>query len=211
MLTILLTHKSLDQYKIKARAELHIDKMDGNKTYADLQPEIETTKSAFATYASALLKSDGGSSEDKEARRIARTNLDTAITLLAKGTEYKANKLPKGEDEAFAKGAGFVVKQPSVRKNLLFLEKPTNLVGADVSGFDGAAKASWIKNEDTVSVCIEFQLTLDAPWQTGPSFTASSGVITGLPSGTYVYLRIYGMGRKGLRSDATASVRVLVS
>ena len=211
MFTILLSHKDCDQNEVKIRGELHVNRMDKIPLYAAFQDPVTLLKLSIGSYSIALSKASGGSPEDKKARVRARTDLDNAITTVAKTVELAANQLPEAEGLALITNAGFEIRQPSARKNLTFLEKPTNLKAVDVLGFDGTAKVTWKKNLDIVSVCIEFQLNADAPWQNGAYSTGSSTLLTGLPSGTYVNVKIYGIGRKGLKSDYTAYVTVLVS
>jgi hypothetical protein len=211
MLTILLSHKDLDQYEIKIRGELHFNKMDKKEAYVACQPSVTALKSAVDDYSLALSNAAGGNSEDKKARVRSRSVLDDAITRVAKALEMRANDLPEEEGVALITGAGFDIRQVAARKNLAFLEKPTNLAAVDVLGFNGTAKVSCKKNSDTVSVGVEYQLKDDAAWQNGTFITGSSSLLTGLPSGTYVNIRVYGIGRKGLKSDPTDYVTVLVS
>jgi hypothetical protein len=211
MLTILLSHKDLDQYEIKIRGELHFNKMDKKEAYVACQPSVTALKSSVDDYSLALSNAAGGTTEDKKARGRSRIVLDDAITRVAKTLEMRANELPEEEGRALINGAGFEIRQAPARKNLSFLEKPTNLTALDVLGFDGTAKVACKKNVDTVSVGVEYQLKEGELWQNGPIFTASTGLITGLPSGTYVNIRVYGIGRKGLKSDPTDYVTVLVS
>lgn len=211
MLTILLSHKSLDQYEIKIRAEIHFNKMDGNPLYAAFQVLVTQLKATIDRYSVALTNAAGGSTEDKKIRLRVRTELDDVITTLGRTLELKANELPEVEGRTLVDGAGFELRQPPARKNLTFLEKPTNLVAVDVLGFAGTVKVSWKKNADTINIGIEFQLTNDGAWQNGTFSTGKTTLLTGLPSGTYVNIKIYGIGRNGLKSDVTDFVTVLVS
>ena len=211
MVRILLSHRGLTQKNLKIRAELHYNKMNGNVVYAALQPQVTTLKVLIDVYSVALTNALGGRVEDTKIKNKAKDEVDNCITKIAKTLELMADDLPESEREAFINGAGFEMVQAPTKKNLAFLEKPTNLSAVDILGMAGAVKINFKKNEDTVNCGIEYLPDGETVWRNGTYTTASSTILTGLKSGTYVAIRIYGTGRKGLKSDVTEPVIVLVS
>ncbi len=211
MTKILLSHKQLGQNELKIRAELHIFKMDQNPTYVAVQPLVTTLKGLTDVYSTALSNAADGGKENTKAKNRAKKELEDFITKLTKTIELQANELLEGDDEEFATGGGFVVQEASTKKNLTFLAKPTNLSAIDLLELAGGVKINWKKNEDTISCGIEYKEKADEPWKNGTFSTSNSALLTGLPSGKYITIRIYGIGRKGLKSDPTEAVTVLVS
>lgn len=90
---------------------------------------------------------------------------------------------------------------------------PTGLKAEDVRGRKGFAKVGWDNDPDAVSTAVMWQVQgeADAPWQNGTYSTANTTLVSDLPSGKYIAIKIYSTGRKGLKSDMTEPVIVLVS
>ena len=129
------------------------------------------------------------------------------LDIVADAVDIKA----KG-DVKIAQDAGFETRSTTPR-SIEFLETPTGLKAEDVRGRKGFIKVGWNYDPDSVNTAIEYQVLgeADAPWQNGTYSTASSTLLSGLPSGKYIAVRIYSMGRKGLKSDTTEPFTVLVS
>jgi hypothetical protein len=116
--------------------------------------------------------------------------------------------LAKG-DVRVARAAAF--DTPKERKSINEILLPTGLKATNIDDHTGWANVKWDKNTDIVNTGVEYQKKGEPDWKQGPFITGSSTILTGLEAGAYHYVRIYFNGRKGLRSDTTEPVMVLVS
>lgn len=200
-------------YRYKPHPETHsfgttmYNSMNGNPLFASLKPMVDDFKVSNDAFGIAIANALIGG---KPSTIIKKECYDVVIDKMD-DIAVEVNKLAKG-DEKIIMAAGFEVKSTSTR-SVDYLETPTGLKADDVKGRKGFIKVGWDKDPDSVNTAIEYQVQgeADAPWQNGTYSTASSSLVSGLPSGKYVAVRIYSMGRKGLKSDTTEPVTVLVS
>lgn len=126
------------------------------------------------------------------------------LDLLADGVD----DIAKGNEKVVLdSGFELLTEAQSIDK----INKPTGLEVKNNDERFGEAFGKWKSDKTVVGTMVEFQKVGETTWQAGPFCTADSVVLTGLESGIYYNVRIYGVGRKGLKSDTTAFVTVLVS
>lgn len=205
--SILRKYKTESEAKGYAKGMTVYQRMNGNDQFSNEQALIDALKLSGVTYEVAK-----GAAASRDSIKIAFKNecyqtFIHKLDLVADAVETKANG-----DFNIAQDAGF--DTPSTTKRSIdFLETPTGLRVEDVKGRKGFIKVMRNNDPDSVSTAIEYQVQgeADAPWQNGTYSTANSTLIGGLPSGKYIAVRMYSTGRKGLKSDTTDPVIVLVS
>lgn len=179
----------------------------GNPLFPTLQEAIDDFKPSNDAFGISIANAKVGGRPTTIVKKECHVVVIDKLDDLA----VEVNKLAKG-DEKIILASGFEVKTIT-KRSVDSLAIPTGLKAEDDPDHKGSFKTKWKNDPDTVSTVVEFQIQgeADAPWQNGGTFTANSATISGLPSGKYVAVRIYSTGRKGLRSDTTDSVIVLVS
>jgi hypothetical protein len=74
----------------------------------------------------------------------------------------------------------------------------------------GAIKASWKEQAGAVNYGILYQLEGEEIWRNGTYSTSKEVVIPGFKSGSFVLVKVYAMGTREMKSDATEPVGVWV-
>lgn len=182
-------------------------RMNGNAQFANEQPLVDALKVTKGLYEAAKADASTGDSIKIGIKNDCFKALMVQLDLVADAVEAKANG-----DFKIAQEAGFETLS-TTRRSIDFLEMPTGLKAEDVRGRKGFAKVGWDNDPDAVSTAVMWQVQgeADAHWQNGTYSTANTTLVSDLPSGKYVAIKIYSTGRKGLKSDATEPVVVLVS
>ncbi len=207
---ILLSHKGISQDDLKARAELHVFKMDGNPNYVAFQPLITTFKPLVDTYATALINAKLGGSDRIKAKNKAKEALENFITKMAKTLELAANDLPEDEAEEFVKGAGFDMPEArSSSKPQTFLETPV-LTIEKVKGRSGALIMDWNRIAGAITYAFE-ELDSDGNWQNGKYCNQPTLLLTDLAVGSKKTYRMKAVGMGTLVSAPSEPVTVWVN
>ena len=180
-------------------------KMSSNPLFALLKPMIEDLSVANGGLEVAIANAKEGGKASTIAKRESCGVVIEKIDELA----IEVNRIAK-EDEKIVLASGFEVKSTAAR-SVDDLDMPTNLKAEDVPSKKGQAKVTFKKDADAVNTALEYQVQGETVWQGGVFSTSSSAILTGLPSGKYVSVRVYSVGRKGLKSDTSEAVTVLVS
>lgn len=182
-------------------------RMNGNAQFANEQLLVDALKVTKELYEAAKGDASTGDSIKVGIKNDCYKAFIAQLDLVADAVEAKANGNFK-----IVQDAGFDTLS-TTKRSIDFLEMPTGLTAEDVRGRKGFIKISRDNDPDSVSTAIEYQVQgeADAPWQNGTYSTANTTLLSGLPSGKYVAVRIYSTGRKGLKSDTTEPVVVLVS
>ena len=111
-------------------------------------------------------------------------------------------------DTGIAQAAGFPIVKAAEAITDLSMPKGLEAVNAERSG---AIKISWKPDPNAINYGIETQAEGSTVWQNGKYSTSSrNNILTGYASGVQLLVRIYSIGRRGLKSEATDPVRVLV-
>ena len=210
MLKILLTHKGLTQEELKARAELHVYKMDDNPVYSEFQPLITAFKPLVATYSVALINAKLGGADRIEAKNKAKDAVSNFIMKIIKTLELKADDLSPEAGEALVKGAGFEI--PQVRgsnKAVTYLETPI-LTIENVKGRRGVINMNWERIEGAITYGLE-ELDSEGHWQNGKYCSQISLQLTDLEVGTKKTYRLKGIGAGTLVSGYSEPVTIWVN
>ncbi len=205
--SILRKYKTDPEAKGYAKGVTVYQRMKDNDQFTAEQALVDALKLSTGLYEAAK-----GAAASRDSIKIAYKNecyqtFIEKLDLVADAVEKKANG-----DYKISQNAGF--DTPSTTKRSIdFLEMPTGLKAEDVKGRKGFAKVGWDNDPDAISTAVMWQVQgeADAPWQNGTYSTANTTLVPGLPSGKYVAFKVYSTGRKGLKSDATEPVIVLVS
>jgi hypothetical protein len=124
--------------------------------------------------------------------------LDTLAVLV----ELMANG-----DEILVLATGFdLYKKPSTLTQLL---APTALVVVN-SLVSGSIKASWKEQAGAINYGILYQMDGEAEWRNGTYTTSKEVVPSNFQSGTIVWVKVYAMGTREIKSDASDPVSVVV-
>ncbi len=181
-------------------------RMSDNALFTSLKPMVDALKVANDGLDVAIANAKEGG----KATTIAKKESFDVVIDKMDELAIEVNRIAKG-DEKIVLTSGFEVKTTASRSSIDNLDMPTNLKAEDTPGKKGQAKISFKKDPNAVSTALEYQVQGEETWQNGTYSTSSSANLTGLPSGKYISVRVYSTGRKGLKSDTTEAVTVLVS
>lgn len=116
------------------------------------------------------------------------------------------DRFSKG-DEVIIMAAGFEVRAEPVE--IKEISTPSNLVIVNAPK-TGEVKLTWKREYGVVNYGILYQLQGETEWRNGTYSTSREVILTGFTPGSIVSAKIYAMGRRGLKSDATEPVSVMV-
>jgi hypothetical protein len=74
----------------------------------------------------------------------------------------------------------------------------------------GAIKASWKEQAGAINYGILYQVDGETEWRNGTYTTSKEVVLSGFKSGTIVWIKVYAMGTREIKSDASDPVSVTV-
>lgn len=205
--SVLRSYKNGSQEKGYSVSSNVYQRMNGNAQFINEQPLIDILKTTKTALEFAKGEASSGDSIKISIKNECYKALIKQLDKVADAIDEKAEGNVK-----IAQDAGFETISTS-RRSIDFLATPTGLWADDVKGRKGFIKVGWNKDGDSINTVVEFQVQGEenAPWQMGTHSSASSTLLSGLPSGKYVAIRIYSTGRKGLTSDISDTVVVLVS
>jgi hypothetical protein len=110
-------------------------------------------------------------------------------------------------DEILAFASGFeLYKKPTILTQLL--APPALMVVNDP--VVGAIKASWKELAGAINYGILYQMDGETAWRNGTYTTSKEVVLSGFKSGTIVWVKVYAMGTREIKSDACEPVSVMV-
>ena len=198
------SYKRMKQDKANSFANVIHQRMKDDPQFAHLLPavtELKTRNTAFEL--ADANAADGGKKLTIIKNECFQAMLDQ-LDEVADGVEFMA----KG-DTKIALDAGFeLVAEP---RSINSIATPTGLTAEDNKDYTGYVNVKCKPDKDVVNYGIEYQKAGATTWQNGTTSTSSSVTLTGLEAGAYYNVRIYANGRKGLKSDPTVPVTVLVS
>ena len=181
-------------------------KMSDNALFTALKPMVDELKVANDNLSAAIADAKAGG---KTSTIVKKESFETVIDKMDE-LAIEVNRIAKG-DEKIVLTSGFEVRTTASRSSIDSLDMPTNLKAEDISGKKGQAKITFKRDPNAVSTALEYQVQGEEMWQNGTYSTSGSAILSGLPSGKYISVRVYSTGRKGLKSDTTEAVTVLVS
>jgi hypothetical protein len=177
-----------------------------NDDFAGEQASIIELKVRNSTFEAADAKALLGGTDRTAARNKCYAALMDQLDVIADAIEYRA----KG-DTTIPEAAGFETPSVSSSQPVTFLEVPTILKVEDIQGRKGAVKITLKKDPNAVNYAFMTQAEGETEWQNGTYRTSVKSILTDLPSGKYVAIKAFNIGRNGLKSEPTEAVTVLVS
>jgi hypothetical protein len=198
------TFKKMPQASANSFASVVCQRMTDDARFADLMPyvkELKMRNNAFET--AAANAADGG----RTLIRLKNECLDAMLEQLDYVTDH-VEMMAKG-DEKVALAAGFELVPEA--KPITDLEVPSILSIENLLNRTGMAKVTWQNIRGAVSYGLEHKSDADTEWKNGTYATGSSGIIANLPANTFIHVRMYAIGRGGMKSDVSDAVGVLVS
>ena len=178
--------------------------LSNDERFISLKPDYDTLKVENDAFNVALANALRGSEAQTRIKNTCYQAVLDRLDLLVMGV----NILAKGDLEIGC-ASGFDV--PTEAQSIDEINKPTNLEVKNNEDDTGQVFVKWKKDSTVITVCIEYQKVGETNWQNGTYSTSSSAVLANLEAGSYYNVRIYGTGRKGLKSGPTNAVMVLVS
>ena len=126
-----------------------------------------------------------------------------AIDKVADGIE----SMPDCDDN-LVRAAGFTPVKAS--ESVSDLPMPKGLYAVN-DARSGSIKTGWQAEPHSVNTAIETQIKGETTWQNGTYSTSSrNNILSGFTPGTWVNVRIYHIGTRGLKSEYSEPVSVLV-
>jgi hypothetical protein len=197
-------YKRIPQDKANSFANVVYQRMKDDPKFESLMPVVTELKIRNTAFEVANANAaDGG----KKFTIIKNECFDAMIAQLddvADAVEFFA----KG-DEKVALDAGFELI--AVAKSINNIAMPIVVKAENDPDHTGVALFKLIVDKYAVNTGIEYQKAGDTTWQNGTFTTSSVASITVSEAGVAYYFRFYSNGRKGLQSDKTEPVSVLVS
>jgi hypothetical protein len=180
--------------------------MNNNAAFAAEQPLIDVLKVKREAYDVAKAAAATRDSLKVGIKNDCFADFTDQLDRIADVIEMRADG-----DVRIVQNAGFVALTTASRTISDFLEVPDNFKVTNEDRL-GVVKASWKRDPDAINYGLEWMEVKEAAtWQNGTYSTSSTALLTGLPSGKYVMVRLYSIGRKGRKSDPTEPITVLVS
>jgi Fibronectin type III domain len=200
----LKTYRKKTQRLLYTFATIIHQHLSNDEQFISLKPDYDTLKVENDAFNVALANALRGSEAQTRIKNTCYQAVLDRLDLLVMGV----NVLAKGDLE-IGRASGFdVLTEP---QSIDAINKPTNLEVKNNEDDTGQAFVKWKKDNTVITVCIEYQKVGETNWQNGTYSTSSSAVLMNLEAGSYYNVRIYGTGRKGLKSGPTNAVMVLVS
>ena len=200
----LKTYRKKTQRLLYTFATIIHQHLSNDEQFISLKPDYDTLKVENDAFNVALANALRGSEAQTRIKNTCYQVVLDRLDLLVMGV----NALAKGDIE-IGRASGFDV--PTEAQSIDEINKPTNLEVKNNEDDTGQVFVKWKKDNTVITVCIEYQKVGETNWQNGTYSTSSSAVLTSLEAGSYYNVRIYGTGRKGLKSAPTNAVMVLVS
>jgi hypothetical protein len=124
------------------------------------------------------------------------------LDVIAVNIELMANG-----DEVLVMASGFeLYKKPTALTQLL---APTGLVVVNDPEV-GAIKANWKEQAGAVNYGILYQLDGETEWRNGTYTTSREIVLSGFKSGSIIWVKVYAMGTREIKSTTCEPVSVMV-
>jgi hypothetical protein len=199
------SYKLYGQEKGNSFVNIICQRMKDDTQFGGLMAAVTELKSRNTTYELAAAEAaDGG-------KTLTRVKNDAYDALINQADEVadQVDALAKGND-LVALAAGFDLLSDS-SSTVVELTTPTGLTVTNITERTGCVKAKWDANRATLVFAFEYQVKGETTWTNGTYGTGTSTEMAGLPAGVYVYVRAYAIGRKGVKTDYTEPVLVLVS
>lgn len=209
MTKILIDFNRLSHLDLRNFAELIFSKMNDKPKYSMFQTLVVAMEAITTDYKAAQFAEDGSTAK-REAKNALRNALKESLTKLAKKVEVAANDLPEGEGDAYAKEAGFTIKEGSAAKKapVEFLETPTSFKASD-DDRPFAALLAWERVAGAKTYFAQ-ELNKDGVWRdcgaTGQLFLVVDGTETDVKR----TFRIKAINASGVMSSYTREVNVWV-
>jgi hypothetical protein len=196
--------KKCTQEKGNSFANVICQRMKSDPRFELLMPYVNELKTRNTAFELATAEaSDGG----KVLTRI-KNDCYTAVMEQLDDVADQVEFLAKG-DELVALAAGFELIQAA--KSINDITMPLNVIVENDNEHTGVAIVKYKADKNAVNTGVESQKVGETTWQNGTFSTSNMATLTGLEAGAYYNVRLYSNGRKGLQSDKTEPVMVLVS
>lgn len=171
--------------------------------FEHLKPLADELKMRRETFEISNAKAANGGTLLVNDKNTTYALLIEAIDLVADGVE----SMPECDDN-LVRAAGFTPVKASESVSDLPMPKGLFVVNADRSG---SIKTGWQAQSNIVNTGIETLVKGETVWQNGTYSTSSrNNILNGFTPGTLVFVRIYHMGTRGLKSEYSEPVSVLV-
>ena len=197
-----MSYKRMPQTEVNSFASTVYQRMTDDAQFKSLKPQVDQLKVLNTAFEVALANAAFGGTD----RTRAKNDCFEALLNQLDNIAVAVNTLANGHD-LVAMAAGFDVRRAP--KPVNELSTPSGLM-VENAPRTGAIKARWSVDPAVVNYAIEHQVKGATEWKNGTYSTSREAVLSGFPSGSYVMIKICGLGRKGLKSDWTEPVGVWV-
>ena len=198
------SYKRIPQANGIAFAKVVGQRIADDPQFVDMLPLGVQLKVVVGTYEVAASNASDGGKKLILIKNEAYTPVMEQLDDLADAVEVFA----KGDDIILL-AAGFeLIAEP---KGVNELPIPTGLEVSNNVDRTGVANVKWKSEKGVINTGLEYQKIGETAWKNGGFSSGSSGVLTGLEGGAYYNIRVYFIGRKGLQSDPSDFLTVLVS
>ena len=196
--------KRMTQDKANSFANVIYQRMKDNPKFEFLLPTVTELKVRNTAFEVASANAADGGKKYTIIKNECFESMVNQLDDVADNVEFFA----KG-DEKVVLDAGFELL--SVAKSINDIAMPVVEKAENDPEHTGAAIFKLKVDKNAVNTGVEHQKEGDTVWQNGIFTTSSVAVVTGLQGDTRYDFRFYSNGRKGLQSDKTEPVSVLVS
>ena len=200
---IVLTFNRLPQAKLGEFAANVINNMTINPVFVNLKPHVDELKIMYDAYLLAVSNAANGGRLNTMIKNDRMKSLVNQLGIVARYVDVMASG-----SEMLILEAGFEVRKANVP--VTELTTPTGVVAKNLER-TGVAKLKWDKVVGATNYAIKNRVKGTIEWKNGVYSTARSTTVKDLEPGKLVEFQIYAMGTKGLVSDVSQIVEVLVS
>jgi hypothetical protein len=194
--------KKMQQAKLSTFSNTIGMRMSEDVQFSSFKTDVDALKALNDALSIALSNAaDGGKS--------LTVIKDRCLVAVIEKLDQLANDVERfaDGDEVIIMAAGFEVRAAPVE--IKEISTPTNLTVINAPR-TGEIKACWENQYGVVNYGILYQLQGETEWKNGTYSTTREVILSGFVPGSIVNVKIYAMGRRGLKSDNTEPVSVMV-
>jgi hypothetical protein len=198
--------KRIRQDELKTRADLIYSKMNNVAAYALFQASVTDLLPIADAYQQALIVASNGGTDRVNAKNEAKALLLNQLTKIGKfmDAEWQTPNFDTLKEEA-----GYTIAKTPEKKVVKFVDAPKNFSILN-TGRKGDVIMEWDSVANARTYAFE-ELQADGTWKNGRYASTSPVVLSNLPLGLKLTMRMKTVGPENIVSDYTEPSTVWVS
>ncbi len=201
---VVMSYKKLPQSELATFTNNVVLRMTTNPIFASLSAPVAELKIQLVRFQESLSQAVNGGKVNTLHKDTCKAAMLDQLDSVARQLDVLSNEV-----EAVVLAAGFEVRKTPVA--ITEIAAPTGLIANDIKGRTGEVYLTWSPVPGSAIFGIQRRKKGDEIWQNGDYSTASNITLKGLPSGATMEFQVVTKATKGISSDWSQTVEVLVS